>query len=332
MPKRVLYRTHLAESPWGSRSQLLLAIGAALIVAVLGSCRPPPPSIPQTEEALVNPDSLLAAAIGEIRSGDFKGRGSVRLQMEGRNIPALNLHFALRDTGEVWAMLRPGMLSPVMSLWAGLGGWSIHIPRERAVLTSCGLDESTVRPSDHHSRESASPLEQGLLIARLGRLILQPQALLLLLEHPTLLSRGEHWIFSGRPQDFGPTVPAAEVWVEKESLGITSWGLRTSGGQSLLRVAYGSAVTKERRRPTQVHFVLEALEISGTLRLQRLSQTQIDSIPRPAIPAGWNILSEKEIRRMLETGLEYEPQVPPGGRGGQGGIPRGGLPPRWGSL
>ncbi len=301
--------THLpsaANSPGSARRLLGFLICTAAITAIastaLQGCRSRRPALLEHHVGSADAESLCVAVAGWPLPVSLQGKGNVRFRFEDRDLPLLNLRFALRDTGEVRALLRPGMFAPVLSLWAGQEGWSVRLPRQRTALEA--LKSAQAHPSD--------PGElSGSLVAHLAWYLLVPQAILLDLGRTRVIGRGAHWILSGRPGGVGPLIRSAEVWVEKEGLGISRWSLRLADGATLLQVVYDPAQIRPAtgvRTARSVHFDIPSLEVQGTMRLERVKPAQIDPLPRPPIPPGWKVLQGFPLRQLLESEDEVSQQ------------------------
>ncbi len=279
------------------------AFGLLVACSLVCGCRPPQPKPPVTEPTAINPDSLLAAVLDGDDPTDLQGRGSARLQIGARRPPAFNLRYTVRTSGEFQLLMRPGILPPVLRLWAGVGGWSVLLPGEKAVF-----EAFDARPGDTVVGEV--PLD-GPQLARFAWLILVPRALLRGLERPRIFSRGEHWIINGSPPELAPHAPGAEVWVEKEGLGISRWSLRARDGTALVQVSYTPSLTALWVGGGQsgvVEVGIEALDIAGTLRPRGVGVAPAGAGAGPAVPGGWRTLPASGVPVMFEEARVGSPK------------------------
>ena len=285
------YRGRCAQKRW---LWLSIALCGAWCAAGLSGCRPPPPAVAETAAAPEDPDSLRAAALPGSSPAALKGRGSCRLHVGDRGLPTLSISYALRASGALGAILRPGLLPPVLGLWAGPDGMSLRLPRERAAF---------------ELPDAAEPdALSGRLVARMGWYLLAPGDLLRSLERPRLLSRGGHWIFTGTPREIAPLAARAEIWLEKEDLDIERWSLWLRGGEPLLHVIYEPPVPGlcGSGGSHGLHFVIAPLDTRGTLRLRSIGPTEPTPMRRPPLPSSWNLFPWNQIERRLEVDLGPE--------------------------
>ncbi len=278
-------------APWGG-------VGIAALLSVLAfGCAPRPSVIHGTSTVRVDPESLRVAALRIPPAPSCQGRGSMRLEIERRRLPALNLRFGLRDGAALWAILRPGVLAPVLSLWAGADGWSVRLPRERTALEVDASDPG------------GSPLS-GPEIARLAHYVLLPQAALGDLVGLHLLKRGEDWILRGRLSGLPEDLAVLEVWITQTDLAVKRWSLWGRDGRSLLRVAYDPPrlLTADGGADQgAIHFVISSLEAVGTVQVGNLSLEPPAPFTPPPVPARWDVVSGSRLRRLLDK-LQASPE------------------------
>ncbi len=283
----------------------LAALGVCALVIGLCGCGPKPaPLLPLTPPSA---DSLVARLAPDTSVAGLSVRGSLKLAVGERELPTLDFRCALRDTGEVRAILRPGILPPVLSLWAGQGGWCVHLPRDRVTFESRGAEGTF--PDSVGIPASADAIT-GPLLARLAWFLIEPHRLLACLQRARLIERGGHWVVTGVPVDLGPEVPWAEVWVEQRTGEIDRWGLRSSEGQTLVQVTYDPPAPRPPQRlemHAQLRFAIELLQVNGGLRISRVEAKPIEPLSRPPVPDGWDVLPGKEMRRMIQGSLEAGP-------------------------
>lgn len=278
-------------------------IGCAFLVVCCG-CRPKREPAPALPEAPLSPDSLVALLAPDSSVAGLSVRGSLKLALGGRELPTLDLRAALRDTGEVRAILRPGILPHVLSIWAGHGGWCVHLPRDRVAFEAQLTDTSVPGPDTI----------SGLLLARLAWFLIEPHRLLGRLERTRLIEREEHWVVSGVPVDLGPEVRAAEIWVGRMTGEIDRWGLRSGEGRTLVQVTYDPPAPRPPERlgtHAQLRFAIELLQVNGGLRLSRVDPEPGGALQRPPVPEGWEVFPGKEMRELIQGTLEAESTADP---------------------
>jgi hypothetical protein len=135
--------------------------------------------------------------------------------------------------------------------------------------------------------------------------LVAPGDLLGSMERPILMSRGEHWIFTGAPREIAGLVPRAEVWLEKEDLAVERWSLWLPGGEPLLQVVYeppASGISGSDGSQA-LRFLITPLGTRGTLHLRSVRPTDPTPLDRPVLPSGWNLLPWKQIEQRLEVDL-----------------------------
>ncbi len=285
----------------------LAALGVCALVVVLCGCRPKPDGAPLLPLTPPSPDSLVAQLAPDTSVAGLSVRGSLKLAVGEREMPTLDFRCVLRNTGEVRAILRPGVLPPVLSLWAGQGGWCVHLPRDRVTFES--REAAGIFP-DSVGLPAGADAITGPLLARLAWFLLEPHRLLARLQRARLIEREGHWVLTGVPVDLGPEVPWAEVWVEPRTGEIDRWGLRSGKGQTLVQVTYDPPAPRPPQRlemHAQLRFAIELLHVNGGLRISRVEAKPIEPLPRPPVPDGWDVLPGKEMRRMIQGSLEADP-------------------------
>jgi hypothetical protein len=279
-------RTKTAAIASGLPCDSFAALAAVLIVAAIG-CRPPVPSagVPPADPA------SLRARLSATTPPVLAARGTLRLEIEGRRFPALNAHLAVRRRGGGSLMLRPGVLAPVLTLWAGERQWSLRLPRERVAFEA--------GPADEESGEPPAVLSAGML-ARIGWYLVSPATLAGDLVDPEVISREQMWILRGRIGDGPRFVRAAEVWIDPVSGGIALWGLLDARGRSLVRVAYDPPF-ESGQAASRISFSAEPLQARGELLLRALGPADAPSSTCPPLPADWRRLSAEELPDYLES-------------------------------
>jgi hypothetical protein len=258
----------------------LTALAAALIVAV-GGCRPPAPS-----PAIPPPDPVsLRDRFPATATAVLAGRGTLRLEIEGRRMPALSVQLAVRHRGGGSLMLRPGALAPVLTLWAGEQAWSLRLPRERVAFEAAAAEEGGAE---------AAALLTAWMLTRVGWYVVSPATLVGDLVDAQTVAQGQAWILRGRVGDAPRGVRSAEVWIDPASGGIALWAIHDEQGRSLLRVAYDPPL-ESGRDPSRISFSVESLQARGDLVLRTLGPAGAPSATRPPLPDGWRLLPADEL-------------------------------------
>ncbi len=284
-----------------SQCVIRLGLGSAvglmiwLLLSQTGCGKPPHVGTLIREPSQVTADSLLFEITGADLPVSLDGRGSLRLQTAEKELPSLTLRFSLRDTTELRTSGKPGMFAPVFSAWAGAGGWNLRLPRMRAVLESF---------DDSYNRGTTNSVLTGKAVVRFGWYMLAPQALVSELSDRAVFSMGESWVITGQAEQLGASFAAAEVVVRKDNLGIESWRLKRSSGETLIEITYRPALVKEKMgdRPAGlIQFVAESLHLKGGVLVKRLKGKEFDEFARPEVPAGWEYLPGSRLGDLLEA-------------------------------
>jgi hypothetical protein len=271
------------------RRPLAAGICFVLLLAGGGCGSRRPVERPVVEPATVNADSLLSLLVGDALPTGWDGKGTLRLKVEGREIPALTLNCDLRDTVEVKGSARPGMFSPVFAFWGDSLGWQLRLPRSRAILTD---------------NDTASSVMTGRRLVRLFWYGFVPGALVGELENRRLYSSGADWIVSGHPRELGEQIYSAEVRIDQATLAVKRWDLRLPGGETLVQVLYQPAVVKPfkgDRSPDLIQFVCPSLQLTGGLKLTKFDDPPEASFKRPPPPEGWDWFEGQRLGDLLEA-------------------------------
>jgi len=275
----------------------VLITGSWLTLTQSGCAPPPHPAIIKIEPAKVDVDSLLCAVTGPVLPASLDGHGILKLEGTEKNLPSLTLRFSLRDSTELRAGGKPGMFSPVFSAWAGDGGWSLRLPRMKAVVEHY---QSTIY-------NDSGPLLTGRAAVRLGWYLFVPQALISELTDIAVFSRGDQWVITGRPNELGGEITKAEVSVMKEDLGIGNCRLLLADGEELIEIRYQPPLVKEKsgdRSSGFIRFVSKSLHLKGAVRVKRIKAKGFDEFGRPAAPLEWDHLPGSRLGDLLEAAFE----------------------------
>jgi hypothetical protein len=266
---------------------VLLAVLLAVMTQVSG-CRAgrSAPRLPDAGSVR----ALLSDAAVDQASASARGRAGVRLWVGEHDLPALAIAFSLREAGELGLVLRPGVLPPVLSLWAGANGWTLLLPREKTafeVSHAPGL-EGLVQP-EPPAEPDAGPTLTGPSLARIAAWALGPHTLLADLADPEVRREGGEWIVTGRPSGLGGSDLRAELHLTAARGAISRWNLKSGGLTELVEVSYnpdrepgGLGRTGQR-----IHFVLPPVALAGTLTLDHIRAAVPDPRERPSVPDGW---------------------------------------------
>lgn len=275
--------------PPGAASGWFWLVAAGLSLATLAAgCRAgrTPPRLPD--------GAAVQALLTETRSGAApaaaRGRADVRLRVGERDLPLLGLSVSLRSIEELGFVLRPGVLPPVLSLWAGSDGWILLLPRERSafeVAHEPGF-QGIVLPGPAAGPD-ATPTISGPTLARIAAWTLLPHVLLADLADPQIRREGDEWVVAGRPAGLGGFIASAELRLAAGRGEILRWNLRSSESTLLADVSY------DPRRPPggmgraghRVSFALPTLALSGSLTLEHIRATEPEPGQRPPLPDGW---------------------------------------------
>jgi hypothetical protein len=277
----------------------LAGIFLLLTLLAAGGCRPGR-TVPRLPDA-ASVQALLEPAPGQEAPRSARGRATLRLRVGERDLPALGLSFTLREASEVGAVLRPGVLAPVLSLWAGADGWTLRLPREKAAfdqvheIGASGL----LRPGPEASPE-AGCVPTGPAIGRICAWMLAPQALLEDLRDVVLRRDGEEWIVTGTPAGLGTPVVAVEVHLTAQGGAVVRWDLRSGDSSPLVHVEYSPPRGAGLGRTGQViRFELAPLAAVGTLTHDFIRAQVPDARERPPVPAGWSCQAGTELGPAL---------------------------------
>jgi len=210
----------------------------------------------------------------------MEGSGTLRVTFRGRELPALTARFAgSPDSGRV--ALRPGILPPVLGLWASRDDWEIRLPSQR-VLVAGGSDD-------------AMPVR----LARLLWYVVCPRDLVTDLTATHISFAGRRWMLHGRLDRLGDWVRAVEVQSDPMGEGIERWSLWLRSGESALSVAYGRPL-RQAASGSAVAFAAPALGARGSLVLNQLRSSAAQAIPRLSVPPGWVSLPADSLLPLLE--------------------------------
>lgn len=263
--------------------------------------------VPASTEPVANADSLRQQILPEDMPSALSGSGLTRFYLGDERLPGMTLRFTTQDGAETTAMLRPGMLTPVVSMWTSADAWTLRFPRERAYVLEAG---STGGAADRSAGAAAGgPVggadqeSYGLLLGRLAWYLIAPQALLADLQPVRAFRRGADWIFTGRPGALQEGLPGAEVWVDRESRGIRRWSLRDRDGQLQVQVEYSPPrfmLTTKGGVGGRLDISIPALDFFGGVILQRVNEKDPKTIPAPETPTGWRQLGSDQLQALLE--------------------------------
>ena len=262
-------------------SACIRAAGCFVLAAVLGlaACRPPRPAVAPPAAPLAS-DAVLAALQRVPAPPGMEGSGTLRVTVQGRDLPAVTARFAgSPDSGRV--SLRPGILPPVLGLWASRSDWEIRLPMMRAVVSD-GSDSST-----------------PVRLARLLWYVVCPRDLVADLTAPQFRAAAGRWVLRGRLDRLGDWVRAVEVWSDPAGEGIERWSLWLRSGESALSVAYGRPLLQA-APGSAVAFAAPALGVRGSLTFTQLRSASPQPIPRLPVPHGWARLPADSLLPLLE--------------------------------
>lgn len=262
------------------RSTYVRAAGfLALTVALgLGGCRPPrpaaaPPATPLAIDAVLANLRRVSAPLG------MEGSGTLRVKVKDRDLPAVTARFAgSPDSGRV--SLRPGILPPVLGLWASRDDWEVRLPVQRVVVAG-GSDSST-----------------PVRLARLLWYVVCPRDLVADLTAPQFHEVSGRWVLRGRLDRLGDWVRAVEVWCDPGGQGIERWSLWVASGESALSVAYGRPLMQA-VPGSALAFTAPALGVRGNLAFTQLRSSAAQPIPRLPFPPSWVSLPADSLLRLL---------------------------------
>jgi len=257
----------------------------ALLIALAASgCgrRTPPPALPPD-----SPAQLVEWLNREPQPASLKGKGTLHLLVGRRGIPALGAQFALHPDRGAQLQLRPGLLSPVLALWAGEEDWCLRFPRQRVAFESGAHRGSTAEPV------SAERLRS------LGWFLFRPSALAARLQEPALAASATAWILRGVVRDARETVWVAELRVDPRSLGVAGWVVADESGEVLLGVEYDPPLETTSTQG-RISFICRPLDAGGEFRFRGLEETAGAPPPRPHLPSGWRLASADRLQAFLE--------------------------------
>lgn len=281
---------------------LVLILSGTLLSG--GGCRPrrgADAGTGMTQTDPVSVESLRATLARTTSPAGIRGRGLVRIDLDAsEELPlALDLRFEVGGSRDCRLMLRPGVLAPVLSLWADADGWSLWLPRQRSAFTS--RTESAELGSEGPERRLPADAP-----SRLAWMLLAPHELLRSLEKTRLVERGPHWILRGRSSEMAPWVSGVEIWVVSQNRRIVRWALIGPHGETLLRVVYDDPWEGPRRGSGMV---LLAPALGGAVRLEltQAEEGRIESRPRPDVPEGWARLPAEALPSYIEGLLLTSP-------------------------
>jgi len=274
---------------------------AVLVLALGGAGCRPGRTVPRLPDA-ASVEALLRPAAGAEAPRSASGRASVRLRVGERDLPALSLSFSLREASQMGAVLRPGALTPVLSLWSGADGWALRFPRQKAAFD---LEHEPglvgLLDLEPQGQPQAGSTPTGPAVGKMGAWILAPHALLEDLRDVALRQEGEAWIVSGSPAGMGGRDLRVEVHLTAWEGAILRWSLKSEASTPLIQVEYapprGSGVGRAGQR---IHFELAPLETVGTVRLDFIRAHLPGLRERPPLPEGWVHYDGSELGAALE--------------------------------
>ncbi len=263
---------------------------AALLAALVttpgcrtGRAAPRLPDLASVEALLRDP----SVAGGPLSA---RGRATVRLRAGGRELPALGGAFSLREAGELGLVLRPGVLPPVLSLWAGADGWLLTLPRDKTAFETAhapGLRGMLSPGPAPESGSSATP--SGPTMARIASWALGPYTLLDALSGSRVRSEGAEWVVTGRVAELGVPDLWLEVRLDAAAGAISRWSLKSEDATEMVAVNYDPP--RERRgcgrAGQRIRFALPTMALDGQLTLEHIRCTAPAPRERPAVPEGW---------------------------------------------
>jgi len=233
-----------------------------------------PPATPLAVETVLANLRRVPAPLG------MEGSGTLRVAVQGRDLPAVTARFAgSPDSGRV--SLRPGILPPVLGLWASRADWEIRLPIQRVVVAG-GSDSST-----------------PVRLARLLWYVVCPRDLVADLTAPQLHAAAGRQVLRGRLDRLGDWVRAVEVWSDPTGQGIERWSLWLRSGESALSVAYGRPLLQV-APGSAVAFAAPSLGVRGDLTLTQIRSSAAQPLPRLPVPSGWACLPADSLLRLLE--------------------------------
>jgi len=260
---------------------------AFLVALLCGACRPPEartgPARPADLETLIG--SLCPGG----HRGELTGRGTLAAEVGERRLPVLDFRFAARGVDEARGLLKPGVLSPVLSAWAGEGGWSLHLPRQRLAF-----EARAERPAG--APDAGGP--QAERPAALMWFLLVPADLLASLADPRVVEHEGRWIVTGFVDDLGPDPLRVELWIDPLVPGVSLWALAAGDDRQLLRAAYDRPV-REVARGDGIRILLPGLDVRGTLRFTAVEREDVAPGERPDVPAGWELRPAGDLADAL---------------------------------
>lgn len=210
----------------------------------------------------------------------MEGSGTLRVTVRGRDLPAVTARFAGGpESGRV--SLRPGILQPVLGLWATRADWEVRLPLQRVVVAG-GSDDA-----------------MPIALARVLWYVVCPRDLVADLSAPQFHAAAGRHVLRGRLDRLGDWVRAVEVWSDPSGEGIERWSLWLRSGESALTVAYGRPLLQA--VPGSVAAVaIPALGVRGSLTFTQVRSQSAQSIPRQPVPPGWECLPADSLFPLLE--------------------------------
>jgi len=262
----------------GGAARVSCVVGLAVSIGLTG-CRPPRPARlplerPPTAESVRTGLARVPAPPG------VEGSGALQVTLLGRKLPGVTARFCgAPDSGRV--TLRPGILSPVLALWASGTDWRVGLPPRHVVVIGDAVGPDEIR------------------LARLLWYIVCPRDLAADLTAATCRASDEGWILRGRLGDLGAWVRAVELQLDPSGEGIGRWSLWLATGSSAFSVAYDRPLLVA-TTGTAISFVAPPLGARGILTLNQFRISSTQQIVRPSVPPGWAILPADSLLRFLE--------------------------------
>lgn len=315
----------------------LLLLLLALLPLMAGSCTraPRPGEAPAGGAAarsirIEAADSLRAVLLertlpGDPRPTSLSASATTRFYVGERRLPGLTLRLLAQDGAPVNALLKPGMLTPVASLWASQAGWQLRFPRQEVFLEGWTGDRSgaAIRPerpaepasSSLAGRASAAPSQPapvptgdlGPILEDLAWYLLAPQSLLEDMAGPRAIARGDRFIFSGTVPPLAQLFAGVELWVDEASGGVARWSVRDRHGETQLIVLYSpprAEWTSGGAAIGRIDVDIPALGLTGGAILSRVSGGHRREIAYRAAPEAWRRLEAEELPRLLDQLVE----------------------------
>jgi len=242
---------------------------------------PPPPAV----SGPLDESTLLTALRADRSTEVLEGRGLLRVEAGDESVPGLNARFVVSTSGGGMLQLRPGVLPPVLNLWAGTDSWILLLPRQKLF--------SQASPGRDPSGDAAA-------LGRLASGLFAPQAMAADLLAPSVLRHDGQFILRGHPASPGSIPGEVEVVIDARTLAVSRWSLLAANGESLVRVAYEPPLVGPDFRGA-IFFLLPALDIRGSLEIRELRPAGRTPSAMPVPPPTWQSVPPDDLPDVLRS-------------------------------